>query len=70
MAYWTSGKREIDFVLAPNRFVEVKRGRVTALEYSWFGKAFPRGELVVIGANEFESGALRGMTMESFLQGG
>jgi predicted AAA+ superfamily ATPase len=67
MAHWQSKEHELDFVLSPDRFLEVKRGRTSPLEFGWFPKVFPRGRLTVIGRDRFETDAIHGMTMEDFL---
>jgi uncharacterized protein len=67
MAHWQSKEHELDFVLAPDQFLEVKRGRTSPLEFGWFPKVFPRGRLTVIGRDRFETDSVHGMTMEDFL---
>ena len=66
--YWQGGDHEIDFVLADNRFVEVKRGRATALDFAWFRKVFPGGELTVVCTTPFEADHVTGVTLDSFLR--
>jgi predicted AAA+ superfamily ATPase len=67
MHYWQSTDNEIDFVVDPSRFIDVKRGRTSALEHSWFPKVFPKGTLQVVGSERFDAKAIRGTTMEDFL---
>lgn len=67
MHFWQGGNHELDFVLAPNRFLEVKRGRTGPLDFAWFPKTFPNGHLTVIGANRFETDQVVGLTLEDFL---
>ncbi len=70
MHYWQGGNHEIDFVLGPAEFLEVKRGRTGPLDFAWFPKTFPDGRLTVIGANRFETDQVVGVTLEDFLLGG
>lgn len=56
------GDHEIDFVQRPGTFIEVKRGRATALYLAWFGKTFPRARLEVICR-------VRGVSLHDFLHG-
>jgi uncharacterized protein len=67
LTFWASKEREIDFVVSPDRFIEVKRGRTSALEHAWFAKVFPRGELVLVGRDRFETERIRGVSLEDFL---
>ncbi len=69
LPFWQGGGHELDFVCAPELFIEVKLGRASALEFGWFPRQFPRAELVVVGADEFRAGPVRGITMERFLLG-
>jgi len=68
--YWQGAGHEIDFVPASDRFVEVKRGRATALDFAWFPKVFPRATLTVVCSTPFEADRIVGMTLETFLAGG
>jgi predicted AAA+ superfamily ATPase len=67
--YWQTSDREIDFVPAPSDLFEVKLGRSTALEFSWFPKTFPKARLTVICSSPFDSDHVRGMTLDAFLRG-
>ncbi|MGH7820435.1 MAG: AAA family ATPase, partial [Candidatus Binatia bacterium] len=69
LPYWQSREHEIDFVVAADSFVEVKRGRASALDFAWFPKAFPKGRLTVICATPFEADRVRGVTLDAFLGG-
>lgn len=66
-AYWQGGGHEIDYVRDGRLFLEVKRGKSTAVEFSWFPRAFPGGKLVVVSSSRFETERIRGLTMEDFL---
>lgn len=67
--YWQGGNHELDFVLRPGLFLEVKRGRTGPLDFAWFPKSFPNDRLMVVGANRFETDAIVGLTLEDFLLG-
>jgi hypothetical protein len=67
MLYWQSAEREVDFVLDPETFLEVKIGRTSALEFSWFARTFPRARLVVVGEDRVATDSVAGSTMEEFL---
>jgi uncharacterized protein len=68
--YWRTRQHEIDFVPAPDDFIEVKRGRATALEFGWFPRSHPGARLTVISQDRFEANRIVGVTMEDFLLGG
>jgi uncharacterized protein len=70
LPHWRSGQNEVDFVIRPDLFLEVKRGHSTAMEYAWFPKAFPRARLVVVCKDSFRTRQVRGMTFEEFLSEG
>jgi predicted AAA+ superfamily ATPase len=67
--YWQGGGHEIDFVAGNQSFYEVKLGRATALDFSWFKRSFPQGELTVVCATPFEADSIRGITLDTFLRG-
>jgi predicted AAA+ superfamily ATPase len=66
--YWQGADREIDFVPSASDFVEVKLGRATALDFSWFAKTFPRARLTVVCKTPFDSDRVRGVTLEALLR--
>lgn len=70
LTHGQSPQHELDFVLAADRFVEVKPGRTSALEYAWFPKSFPKGRLTVIGKDRFDAERVRGITIQDFLEEG
>ncbi len=67
LRFWSSKDHEIDFVEPPDTFLEVKRGSAGPLDFMWFPKVFPKQHLTVINEKPFETTALTGKTMESFL---
>jgi len=67
--HWRSKEHEIDFVLGPDSFLEVKLGTTTPLEFSWFARAFPKKKLTVVSQSNYETQAFRGIRLEEFLLG-
>lgn len=65
--FWQSKEHELDFVTGENRFLEVKRGKAQPLDFAWFSRIFPKGNLTVITSEPFEAGRIRGITLEDFL---
>ena len=68
LAYWQSREHGLDYVVSPKLFVEVKRGRSSPVEFSWFPRLFRGARLIVLSASEFETEAITGMTLEQFLE--
>ncbi|MFZ5470274.1 MAG: ATP-binding protein [Myxococcota bacterium] len=66
--YWQGGGHELDFVVGKDHFVEVKRGRATALDFAWFRKVFPKSRLTVVCGTPFEADQIVGVTLDSFLR--
>lgn len=69
MSHWQGGGHELDFVIDEERFIEVKRGSCSPMDFSWFPRTFPRAKLLVIGQGRFEAGPVRGITLEEYLLG-
>jgi predicted AAA+ superfamily ATPase len=69
LPFWQSQEHELDFVLSPTELVEVKRGPVSPLEFTWFTRTFPSSRLTVICQTPFETERIRGVTLQGFLQG-
>jgi predicted AAA+ superfamily ATPase len=67
--YWRSREHELDFVAGDDWFVEVKRGRASALDFAWFRKTFPKARLTVVCASPFAADHIRGITLDAFLRG-
>ena len=65
--FWQGGGHELDFVVSPDAFVEVKRGAASPLEFAWFARTFPRARLTVVNAARFETDRVRAITLEDFL---
>lgn len=68
MAHWQSQTHELDFVMAHSQFLEVKAGPTSPLEFAWFNRVFPRGELKVVSQSKFKTQQITAVTMEEFLQ--
>ena len=67
MNYWQGGNHELDFVVGPELFLEVKRGKTSPLDFAWFPAIFPGGHLTVISNSRFETDRVAGITMTDFL---
>jgi uncharacterized protein len=67
--FWQGADHEVDFVQSATEFVEVKLGRVTALDFGWFTRSFPRARLDVVCSTPFETDRIRGITLHDFLLG-
>ncbi len=67
LLHWRSRTNELDFVVPPDGFVEVKRGRSSPLEFGWFGRVFPGALLEVVGADRYETRTIHGVPMADFL---
>lgn len=65
--YWEGGDHEIDYVVRPDLWIEVKRGGTSALEYAWFARTLPRARLRVVGRDRFEAERIAGSTLEDLL---
>lgn len=68
LSFWKSDEHEIDFVIDPHHFIEVKLGSASPVEFLWFSKIFPKARLDVISERPFGSGQVTGLAMEEFLQ--
>jgi len=51
-------------VVRPDLYLEVKRGRASPIDYTWFVRTFPRAGLRVVNREGFEAGPVRGLTPE------
>ena len=69
IGYWQSDRHEIDFADRNGTFIEVKLGKASVLEFSWFPARFPEEELLVVCTTPFEGRTVRGMTIHDFLYG-
>lgn len=67
LAFWQSKNHEIDFVDSEQTFIEIKRGKCTALEFAWFARELSHYHLTVINQNKFATSHLHGVTLEDFL---
>lgn len=68
LPYWHTGQREIDFVVDASRYLEVKRGQTSPVEFAWFATAMPGATLTVIGRDRFVATGIEGVTIEDFLR--
>ena len=67
MNFWQSQSHELDFVCSIEQHLEVKRGQVSPVEFSWWPRSFPEGHLTVINDERFETERIRGITLADFL---
>jgi len=67
LRYWSSRDHELDFVVRPDLYLEVKRGRASPLDFTWFPGTFPGAGLRVVNREGFDTGAVRGLTPEELL---
>lgn len=66
--HWRSPDHEIDFVTGTDGMLEVKRGRATALDFTWFPKVFPKQKLTVVCSTPFTADVVEGVTLDAFLR--
>jgi len=67
-AFWQNKSHEIDFVMAPNHFIEVKRASCSALDFTWFSQHFPHNVLKVVNQHTFQTKTTEGIDFEAFLK--
>ena len=67
LAFWQNKKHEIDFVVSSDHLLEVKRGRCSALEFTWFIQQFPNKKLTVVNAGTFATKDILGIDLETFM---
>jgi len=67
LAFWQNKNHEIDFVDREQHYIEVKAGKCSPLEFSWFTNQFKNKTLSIISTKSFETNQLKGLTLEDFL---
>jgi predicted AAA+ superfamily ATPase len=69
LAFWQNKNHEIDFVITHStpEYLEVKRGKTTALEFAWFTKQFIHSNLTVINQSLYQTDQITGISFEDFL---
>ena len=65
--FWQSKEHELDFVLSPGEFLEVKHGRTSPVAFPWFSKVFPKTHLTVISQTRYQTANLTRIGFEEFL---
>ena len=65
--YWQASGHEIDFVLPPRDYLEVKRGGAGSLDFAWFPKTHPKARLRVVCASRFRTDAVESVSLEDFM---
>lgn len=68
LRYWSTKQHEIDFVVRPDLFLEVKRGAASPFEFVWFNGCLARGELRVVTTTPFATPRVRGTTLADLLR--
>jgi len=68
MRYWAGGGHEIDYVVRDDLLIEVKRGGAEPMEFAWFPRTFPKGDLWIAGRERFAAERMRGSTIEDLLR--
>lgn len=66
-AFWQSKEHELDFVISPEHFVEVKLGQTNPLEFGWFNRTFAKGRLTVVSQSRYETDRIHGISLEDYL---
>lgn len=67
LSFWQSRDHELDFMVRPDLFIEVKHGKASPTEFSWFPSSLPQARLLVINNTPFQAGPIQGLTLEQFL---
>lgn len=67
LSFWQGKENEIDFVVPSKLWLEIKKGKSSALDFTWFLRTFPKQHLTVINTASFESEWIRGISFEDFL---
>jgi len=65
--FWENAAHEIDFVVQPNDYLEVKRGQSSPLEFAWTKHQFPKSKVRVICNTPFQTECVLAITLEQFL---
>ena len=67
LPFWQSKEHELDFVLSPTEYIEVKRGPASPIEFAWFARTFPAAKLTVVCQTPFVTDRMHGITIQDFL---
>lgn len=67
LGFLQNKNHEIDFYDPREQFIEVKRGKCTALEFAWFARQFKKHQLKVINKNKFSTQTVQGLSLEDYL---
>ncbi|MBS0655271.1 MAG: ATP-binding protein [Verrucomicrobia bacterium] len=65
--FWENAEHEMDFVVQPKEYLEVKRGQSSPIEFAWAKHQFPKSKVRVICSTPFESESVTGISLEQFL---
>ena len=70
LLFWQGKDHELDFVVEPGRYLEVKRGPTSPLEFSWFEQSLRGARLTVVSDASWNARSISGTTFEEFLRVG
>lgn len=68
LRHWSSKRHELDFVVGQHDYIEVEHGHTSPLEFAWFNDSLGQGELLVLGADRFDTARIRGRTLVKWLR--
>ena len=66
LPYWQGGEHEVDFA-GKGDWYELKRGKTTPMDFSWFPRVFPKGRLTVVCDAHWETDHVKAVRFEEFL---
>jgi len=69
LLFWQSKDHELDFLVEPGSYLEVKRGPTDPMEFSWFERSLRGARLTVVGDASWKARSISAITFEEFLRG-
>lgn len=66
LPFWQGGEHEVDFA-GQGEWYEVKRGKTSPMDFSWFPRVFPKGKLTVVCDARWETDHVKAARFEDFL---
>lgn len=70
LLFLQSKDHELDFLVEPGRYLEVKRGPTSPMEFSWFEQSLRGARLTVVSDSNWKARSISGTTFEEFLRAG
>ena len=70
LLFWQSKDHELDFLIEPRHYLEVKRGPTNPMEFSWFEQSLRGARLTVVSDSSWRTRSISGITFEEFLRAG